>query len=335
MPAKEATPVAKEAKPEIKEAKPAAKEARAPVKMKVAYSAISAAQAPLWVAKDKGLFDKYGLDVELAYIATGTTVVQAMVAGDISVAHLGGGNVINAVLGGADLVAIAGATNVLIYGMYGQPNIARVEDLKGKAVAITRFGSVTDFAARYTLQKYGLQPEKDVTLVQVGGAPEILAAIQSGATQAGLFAPPTTARAKKLGLREVVDITALGIPYSQTAVAVRKEYLAKNQDTVRDFLKAFVEGIFVIKKEKDFAMKVIGKYSEISDSEVLEDSYDIFANKVFPKAPYVTPASLQTILDEISQENPRAKTAKPEDFIDMRYVKELEDGGFIKRLYGD
>lgn len=240
---------------------------------------------------------------------------------------------VNASLAGANLVIIAGTVNVLVYGMYSQPNIARVEDLRGKTVAVTRFGSVTDFAVRYTLRKYGLEPEKDVTLVQIGGLPEILGALQSGGIQGAMFAPPGTLMAKKLGMRELLDVADVSIPYLQTSVTVRKDYLAQNPEVVKDFLKGFIEGIVVIKKEKDFAMRVIGKYTETSDQEVLEDSYDIFANKVFPKVPYATVASMETILEDAARENPKAKGAKPGDFLDMRLVKELDESGFIDKLY--
>ncbi|MBI4319799.1 MAG: NrtA/SsuA/CpmA family ABC transporter substrate-binding protein [Chloroflexi bacterium] len=330
------TAPAKEAKPEAKEAKPAkeaAKEEKKLVKMKVAYSAPAVMQAPLWVAKEKGLFEKYGLDVEIPYIASAPTIVQSMVSGELNLFQGGGGPVISANLEGADLAIIGVTTNVLLFYLYSRPEITRVEDLRGKAMAVDRMGTVADFAARFALRKYGLEPERDVTLLQAGNPPERMAALMSGGVQGAVISIPTTLQAKKLGLRELVDITALGIPYIQTTITGRRQYLTNNRETVANFMKAFVEAIAVAKKDKEFTMKVVGKYTDTTDKEVLEEGYEVFVPKVLPRAPYPTLEGVKTELSQLERTNPKAKDARPESFVDSSFVKELDDSGFIKKLY--
>ncbi|MBI4318727.1 MAG: ABC transporter substrate-binding protein [Chloroflexi bacterium] len=332
-PAKEAKP---EAKPVAKESKPVAepkKEAKPPVKQKVAYSALSGMQAPLWVAKEKGLFQKYGLDVEVTYIATSSTLVQSMLAGEINLAQTGGGPVVNATVEGGDLIFIAGTTNVLVFYLYGRPEIKRMEDLKGKTVAAGRLGSSGDFATRTALQRYKLEPDKDVTLVAAGGPPERLAALLSGGVQAAILGPPTTLKAKQAGMNEVLNLAELEIPFIQTTLAISKGYLAKNRETMLNFMKAYVEGIAVAKKDRNYAMKVIGEYTKTDDKEMLEETYDTVLPKVTPRVPYLPADAVQAQLNEVADENPKAKGAKPEAFFDNSLVKELDDSGFIKKLY--
>lgn len=333
---KEATPAAKQSQSETKETKPQAEAKKEPkklTKITVAYSAIAGAQAPMWIAKEKGLYEKYGLDVDLQYIATSTTLTQAMISGEIPIAQTGGNSVVTANLAGGDLTIIAINAPVIGYMFFGQPNINSLEDLKGKTVAITRFGSNTDFAARYTLRKYGLEPEKDVAIVQAGGVPQTMAAMLSGGVQGTVTGPPNSVTLKKAGMRVLVNIADLEIPYVQTNIAVSKKFMAGNEETVRNFLKAFVEAIAVAKTDKAFAMKVLAEYTKTEDKDVLEETYDYFLDKIVPKVPYAKAEAVQTVLDEMASENEKVKGIKPESIIDNRLLKELDDSGFIKKLY--
>lgn len=311
-----------------------AKDAR-PVKMRVAYSALTGASAPLWIAMEKGLFGKYGVDAEFEFIQGSSTITQGLVAGEIALAYAGAGPSISSGLAGSDLVLVASGLNTLVLSVYAQPSIMKVEDLKGKTMSVGNIGGSPNFAARYTLKKFGLQPEKDVTLLQAGGPPERLAALQSGAVQAAVIGPPATLKARQSGLRELVNVADLGIPYVQFSLATSRKYLANNQETVRNFLKAFVEGISLAKSDKALTMKVIGEYTKTEDKEMLEETYNAFVPKVLPIIPYVSVEGVQSALDELVGENPKAKEAKPEAFVDNRLVKELDESGFIKRLYGN
>lgn len=333
-----ATPSTKEAKPEAKAATPAAK-ATAPaaqlVKLKSAFSAMSGSQAPLWVAKEKGLFEKYGLDITLDYIATGGVLTAALLSGETAIASTAGGAQVSANLAGGETTIIAGFTNMVALSLYVQPSIQRIEDLKGKTVGVTRFGANSDFSTRYALRKYGLEPEKDVAIVQTGGLPESVAALQSGGIHGAALAPPTSVQAKKLGMRELINFVDLEIPYAQNTLAVNKKYLASNRGAVLNYMKAFVDGIALAKKDKDYTKKVVGQYSKIEDQDILEETWQLYTGKLLPRVPYETVEAVQAVLDDLAREDPRAKTAKPETFIDNSLLKELDDSGFIKKLYGE
>ncbi|MBI2954456.1 MAG: ABC transporter substrate-binding protein [Chloroflexi bacterium] len=337
-PTKAATSQAKDATPQAKEAKPqatAAPKAQSLFKINVPYAAISGVMAPLWVSKEKALFEKYGIDLETGYIQSSTTLTQAMVSGEVSLAETAAAAVVNAGLAGADVTMLASTANVLPFEMYARPEIKSIADLKGKAVGVGRYGASIDFAARYTLKKYGLEPDKDVAVMEMGGSPDILAGLQAGGIQAGVFGPPTTSQAKRLGMHRLINITDLGIPYTINVFGARKDFIAKNPEVVKSFVKAIVEGIAVIKKDKPFTMGVIGKYTKTEDRDVLDETYEFFLSGLLPRVPYVTPDSVQTILDEVARSNAKAKTVKPEAFIDNSIVKELDDSGFIKKLYGE
>lgn len=337
----------REAKPEATAAKPVATSAARPqakeapkepkklTKLTIPYDAVSGVFTPLWVTVEKKLFEKYGLDVEVPYIASSTTVTQALLSKELVLTMIGGRPATNANLAGADLVYIAGTNNFLGFSMYVQSDIKRIEDLKGKTVGVTRFGSSTDFGARYTLKKFGLEPDKDVAMLQTGGTPETLAALKSGGIHGGVFGPPTTIQARKLGLHELVNMADLGVPYLQTAIIVSKGYWAANQETVSNFMKALLEGIAITRQDKAYAMQVLGKYTKIDDNEVLDDTYDLYVTKLLPKVPYVNAEAVQTILDEAALSTPKAKEIKPETYIDNRLIKEFDESGFIKKLYGE
>ncbi|MBI4319809.1 MAG: ABC transporter substrate-binding protein [Chloroflexi bacterium] len=334
--AKVATPETKAAKPAVKEAKPEKPAQKQPlVKLTVPYSAVAGSHTVLFVAKEKGLFEKYGLDVDIPYVATSTTLVQSLVSGEVKLAHAGGGAVVAASLAGSDAIAIAGTANLMGSSLWGQPNIKRPEDLKGKIVAVSRFGSASDFGTRFALRKFGIDPEKDVTIVQAGGMAEGLAALLSGGVQGAAFGPPISLQAKKAGMNEVISYPDTGVAYATAIIVTTKRYLNSNKETVRNFLKAFVEGLAVAKKEKEFTMNAIGKYTNTTDREVLSETYDFYVTRLFPKVPYAGVEAMQAILDETARANPKAKDAKVDSVVDNSLMKELEDSGFVKEAYGE
>lgn len=302
-------------------------------KLKIVYPALAGNQVPTWIAKDERVFEKYGLDVDLSYVASSTTAMQSMLGGEISViSGVSGGQVIAAALGGSDAVIIGSLSNTVVMYLMAAPSIQRPEDLKGKAVGITRFGSITDFAARYALNKMGLDPEKDVTIVQVGGVPEILGAMQSGAIAAGSLSSPTDLKAREAGFKEMMDIGAAGLPYPNTQVASTRRYVAANGPTVLNVMRALVEATYLFKTNRSMSLSVIGKYTKTDDRKMLESTYDAYVGKV-EKIPYATKEAIQAGIDEVAQTNPKAKGSDPNSFVDMQFVKQLEDSGFIKQLY--
>ena len=301
-------------------------------KFKLVYASATSG-GPIWLAHEKGRFKAHGLDPELVFISGTTAVIQSTVAGESPISYAAGPAMVNAVVAGADLVFIAGAVNTILYDLVVHPSITRVEDLKGKAIGVSRFGASSDFVIRLVLEtKWGLNPAKDVTIRQMGENRAIVSAMQAGAIHAAPLTSDARLRAEKLGLKTLVDLGSLGIDYQHTAVITSREFIKKNEDTVRRFMKAFVEGIHLFRTDKPDAVKVLSKYAKTTDPELLEMYYREYAN-VFPRVPYPTLKGLQVILDDIAKTKPEAGKFKSEDLVDLRFVRELEESGYIERLY--
>jgi NitT/TauT family transport system substrate-binding protein len=284
----------------------------------------------LWVARDAGLFEKNGLHTDVAYIRSGSTMGQALVAGEIQMAQMGGPAMLAAGAAGMDVTYIAVALNTTPIVIMG--TVSRIEDLKGKAVGITRFGSNTDISARFAIRKAGLQPEKDVALVQLEDYPGIMGGIASGRIAAGALADPFTEHAKKLGYKEIADVAAMGLEFPFVGIAAKKSYLKDHSDVAQRFVRAYTEAIALYKNNRDLAMKVTSKYTGIKDPAILSSTVSFYGPKL-ARVPYPTIGGIRFVLDQIAVRDPRAKTANPENFMETRYVKQLEDSGFIRGLY--
>jgi NitT/TauT family transport system substrate-binding protein len=307
----------------------------AQTKLKVAYPTTVGSMAVLWVAKEARLFEKHGLEVELIYVAGSSKVVQAMLARDIPIAEIAIPAVIQANLAGADLVMLAGPNHKPGQKIMVKPEIKTPETLKGKKIGITRFGTSDDFLLRYILAQWKIQPEREVALLQMGGSPEILAGLGSRSIDAGMLSSPLHLRAAKLGFSLLADLSALDVDYQGAGVVTTRAYARENEDIVRRYLRAYVEGLHRLKTDKSFSVKVIGKYTRISEADALEETYQHYAIKVMPKVPYPTTKGIQMVLDEIGARDAKAKRLSPASLINVDYLQELEQGGFIKKLYGE
>jgi NitT/TauT family transport system substrate-binding protein len=303
-------------------------------KLRVAYAAITAAFSIPWVAKEAGLFQRHGLDVELVYIASGPRAIQTLIGGGIDVAAFGGAAAIDARLAGADTVYIAIPVKRLIFFTVVAPQIKGVEDLRGKVVGATRIGTLTDYFTRVYLRQSGLVPDRDVTIRGTGGLPETLAALKAGQIQAGTFGFPAVLHAQAAGFRILVDYATLGYRYPLSAVAVTQSLISAREPALRGFLTAYVEGIHRFRTDPAFAMKVIGKYTQTSDPKMLEETHKVYAS-AFERVPYPEPEDLKLAIEQVSEMNPRARGADPRDFVEPRFIREIEAGGLIKRLYGE
>jgi NitT/TauT family transport system substrate-binding protein len=303
-------------------------------KLRVAYAAITAAFSIPWITKEAGIFQRYGLDVELVYIASGSRAVQTLIGGGIDVAAFGGAAAIDAKLAGADTVYVAIPVNRVIVFTVVAPQIQRVEDLRGKIIGATRIGTVTDFFTRYYLRQSGLVPDRDVTIRQTGGLPETLAALKAGQIHAGTFGFPAVLHARAAGFRVLVDYSTLGFRYPLSSVAVTQSMLRSQEPLIRRFLEASIEGIHRFRTDPAFAMKVIGKYTQTTDQKILEETQKVYAS-AFERIPYPDPEDLKLAITQVSESNPRARGADPRDFIEPRLIREIESGGLIKRLYGE
>jgi NitT/TauT family transport system substrate-binding protein len=294
------------------------------------YAAISGPHAVLWVARDAGLFEKNGLRTDVAYIRSGSTMAQTLVSGEIQLAQMGGPAALAAGVAGMDVSFVAVALNTTPIVIMG--TASRMEDLKGKAIGITRFGSNTDISARFAIRKAGLLPEKDVALVQLEDYPGIMGGIASGRIAAGALADPFTEHAKKLGYKEIADIAAMGLEFPFVGVVTKKTFVRDNPDTVQRFVRAYAEAIAIYKNNRELAMKVTSKYTGIKDPAILSSTVDFYAPKL-ARVPYPTIGGMRFVLEQIAVREPKAKNANPESFMDVRFVKQLEESGFIKTLY--
>jgi len=298
----------------------------------VGAAAPSPGQCALLMAKDLGLFQTQGLDVEFVFFDSGTESMQALVGGRVPVHAVGGAAAINAALAGADVVLIASFVNTLSYALVVVPEIATPADLKGKALGINRFGSSNDFATRLLLTRLGLRPDRDVTLLQLGASTARLAAMQARGIHGALLEPGALAASRRLGFIELADLSRLDVRYPLEAIAVSRAFAREHPETLRQFLRGLVLGIHAFRTRPDEARRAMRTYLKVQDAEVLATVYAYYAPLVEPR-PFVPLEGVRTILDELAIRNPQARTAKPEDFLDMRLLKEVDDSGFIDRLY--
>jgi NitT/TauT family transport system substrate-binding protein len=282
------------------------------------------------VSKDGGYFEKHGLFVEPVYVASGTKVAQAVLAGEFPVA-LAGGTVVNATLAGGDIVIFGGLVNVPSFYVYVHPAIKRPEDLKGKAIGITTYGSSTDFSIRYLIKKWGMEPDRDIKVLQMGGQPQIVSAMVGGSVQGGVLSSPANYRAGKSGFQLLVDFKQVGLDYPTVSLVSTRSYIKKDPQTVRRFLMAYSEGTERLYRDKEFTMKVIGKYTKTEDREALDSAYG-FATTFIERPPHLPYKAVETILAQIGEKEPKARSARPEDFIDPTFYNELEKSGFFKNI---
>ena len=302
-------------------------------KIRIAYSSLSGNMAPLWVAYETGFFRKYGLDTELVFIEGGSKAAQTLASGDVQFAHMAGAGIIQSNLRGADIVMIAGAVNTMIFKLFVDRTINQPDQLKGKSVGVTRYGSSTDFATRYALERYGLQPAKDVTIVELGSMPAILSALKEGKISGAMLSSPTTLKAKTAGFSLLADLKMLGLEYQHTGMATSRPLIRSHPELVRNVMKAYVEGIHYYKSHRGESLKILARYLKTDDAEALTEIYEDIGLTLVPEKPYPTLAGIQIILDELAAKEPKAKTARPEQFVDVSFMKELDSSGFIDRLY--
>lgn len=306
----------------------------APQKLRVAYAAVTAAFSIPWIAKEAGIFQKHGLDVELVYIAAGSRAVQTLVGGSIDVAAIGGPAGVDARLAGADTVYVAIPVNRVIVFTVAQPQIQRVEEMRGKSIGVTRVGTVTDFFTRIFLRQNGLVPDKDVMIRQMGGLPETVAGLKAGLIEGGTFGFPAVLHAQAAGFRVLVDYNQAGYRYPLSTVIVTQKLLRSRESAVRKFLESHIEAVHRFKTDAAFTMKVIGKYTNTTDRAMLEETHRVYAD-AFERVPYPTVEDMKLGITQVSETNPRVKSADPKEFLDPRLLKEIEASGFVKKLYGD
>ena len=299
-----------------------------PPSLRGVYNALGGTMSPAWVAQDLGLFTKHGLQHSLNYLAA-TTAIQAIVGGTEEIGLVGNQG-IDVALEGADTVYIASTAPRFIFHLYGDPAIKTVADLKGKVLAVTQPAASTDYASRMLLRRYGLVPDKDVKILYAGSSPAVLTTLKSGNAAAGLMSAPITFQAQELGLKHILNVTELNIPFIFVAVVTTRKVIQQKPDAVSRYLRGYTEAISIIRRDKETAMKVMAKFMKTDNRQLLEAVYDEHA-PVFQRLPLMTKEEVQAVL-EVAK-SPKAAQAKPEDFFDNSFLQKLDASGFINSLY--
>jgi NitT/TauT family transport system substrate-binding protein len=283
--------------------------------------------APLWVTKEAKLFEKYGNNVQLIFIQGASSAAAALISGDAQVGMFSPQVVIETSMKGLDLTMFGRLGNTMDNRIFGRRGITSIKQVK--RIAISRFGSNADFAARYLLQREGIRPDLDVALLQVGNQSNRIAAVETNNADAAILTPPMTLQARKLGYPLLIDSSKLGISYSSLFFVSRKSYLTKNRADMVNLTKAMIEGIHYYKANREFSLKVLAKYMKINDREVLEEN---FREYDFPLKPYPSKEYFELPIQEVGKKDPKVLAENPERFIDMSFVKEIDASGFIDKL---
>jgi NitT/TauT family transport system substrate-binding protein len=297
-------------------------------KVRVAFSAVAPTQGVVWVAEVGGLFTRNGINAELVYTRA---AIETLVAGEVDFGQMTGSLMSSARLQGADPVMIAGVQDTLDDRLVVRPNIKSMEDLRGKRIGVFRFGAASHLRLIFVLPRYGLT-ERDVTLLQVGDSPERLMAIAGGSIDATLISPPDHFEAQRLGMKIILNLRDLNVPYQGSGLVTTQRVLARKRDLARRFLKSYVEAIHLVKTNPDISRRAFAKYRQSKDEKRIDDAYQTLREVVKPK-PYPSIEGFRTIIKDASERVAAAKTANPRDFIDVSLLEELDKSGFIDGLY--
>ena len=298
------------------------------------YTARVMSQAMPWIAQEAGLFQKYDLDVPLIFVTAGAPAVAAILAGDTELTQQGAAGLTRAfVQGNRDLVFIGGIKNILTHSIVARPDIKRPESLKGKRIGVSRIGSNPHYFALQALRHFAIDA-RDVSFIQTGGAPETLAALLAQGIDAAVLTVPTDAQALKLGYHYVIYGPDLRIAYAATTFNTRRSIIAKRSQVLGRFMRVMAESAKILHTDKEFTYKVLEKYLRIDDRKLLEASYNLEIKALEPRLALKL-EGLQATLDEIAPMEPRAKTVKPQEMVDTRYLDEMGKTGFFEKLWGD
>lgn len=302
-------------------------------KIKVGYSSDAPGSLATWLARETGIFAKNGLDADL--VRTRTTIgVMALLSGELDFIQASGPVVVESNLRGTDLVYVAGGMATLDFVFMSQPEIKSAEMLRGGVIGLASIRGASLVASEFAIEKLGLKP-KDVKFIVVGGTPERLISLRNKRLQATLLSPPTSIVAEREGFNLLADVGALGLPFLHNGIAVSRRFIRDNPDTVKRYVKSQIDAVHLMKTDRKTSVAVLAKYlRQTTNKEILERSYDLSAgDQKYPRKQYPSLPGIQTVLDAIADENPKAKAARPDQFVDARFIKELDESGYIDGLY--
>jgi NitT/TauT family transport system substrate-binding protein len=307
--------------------------ARALERIRIGYSSISGSYIGIWVAHDAGIFQREGLDDQIILIPSGSQLAQVTVAGEVDVGSLNGSSVIAAALKGADMKIIGNSVNKMIFSIFSKPEIKTIDALKGKKIGVTRFGSSTDISVRFALRKLNIDPQKDVAILQMGAMSSIMGGLQGGSIDAGVVSPPILFAVDKMGFKELINITDMDLAFPNPSLMAQGDIVKKKPDLINRFMRAYVRGIHRARTDKELTLNSIAKYTKIEDPVLLQKAYELYVGKVLEKAPYINMAGMKNALEDVAKTDPAAKHAKPEQFVDMQFIDNIEKSGLLKELY--
>jgi len=304
----------------------------AQIPVRINWTAVTGAQSGMFMAQQEGIFKKNGLDVELLHISSSSRGIQAILAGEIAFSYMDGTNQLQANLKGANIAFVAGATNRQVFSLMAKPEFKRITDLRGKKIGITRVGSSTHTSALFALNSAGLK-QNDYQILPLVEVPNILTALIAGQIDAGVVSPPTNSRARKAGFNELMNLAKDGPEFVSVAVGASRSYIKTNEDTVRRVVRSYAEGVQIFKSNKAAAQRMMQKYLRVKEQDILDDAYNQF-REYLEYPPYVTRKAIENVIADVALSDAAAKNSKPEDFMDMRFVAELDKQGFFKGTAG-
>jgi len=301
-------------------------------RINVCYSSIAATSITTWVPHEAGIYKKYGLDVRIIYVA-GAQAITTLISGDTQIVQGSGAAAALSRLSGSDLTVIGTTINVIPMSLVTMPEITTAQDLKGKTFGVSRFGSLTDLGLRRAASELGLDPNKDIKMIQTGGVPENLLFMQQGVIQGALISSPTLEKAKELGYREFMNLANLKYRYPGTALVTTDSFIRSRPQTLNRFLKATLEGIKYAKANPDFTIRILGKYTRTTDTKLLASAFKSYILGYIRDIPTVTHAEMEAVIEDIATRNPKAKGVDVKQFYDLAPLEQLAKEGFIKELY--
>jgi NitT/TauT family transport system substrate-binding protein len=307
--------------------------ATAQEKIRVGLGSISLQSGLVHIAKERGLFAKYGLVTESVYIPGGSTNVQVLVSGSLDLSQLSGAPGVAANLEGADLVYFLGLLDKLNYQLVTRPEIKSIEQLKGKKFAVSRFGSSADFGMRALLKRVGIDPVKEATILQIGDEPARIAAVTSGNVDGTVVNAPFGSEAERLKLNVIADSVKMNIPFFNTGMLGSKRYMDKQEGKVLNFLRAYLESIKILKTERDYSIKALAQFTRVQNLKSIAEGLDYFNAQLQP-VPYPSVDAMQAVVAQLAETNPKARGVDAKNYVNDRYLRRLEEEGFVKKVWG-
>ena len=301
-------------------------------RLRVGYPSPSANFYPLFATKEANLFEKYGFEPEMIYVQ-GVQLIAVQVAGQLDFSSVSGLVFLQASVEGSDLILLASSNDSQPMKLMVHSGITGPKDLRGKTVAVTRFGSLTDLLLRPVLKNWGLEPQKDVNLLQIGRLPDMVLAIAQKKVDGGVISFPNSLQAEKMGVKTLLDFAESGLDIPSTTVVASRKYATSHREVVLRFLKAYIEGTRRLLTDKELGIRALRKYGGVNDRELLTTTYDLFTTRYTKKVPKINPKTVETALNLLAEGNPKARGRKAEEFMDTSFIDELESTGFINAVW--